>query len=583
MGDIAARLDRSAADAALDRFFEAFYRQRPVTATFTGIHDHDHRLPDWSAAGLEAQMDELRALRRDLEAVRYASAGPAFPVGADLAVADAVLEIALAEHDSGHFVHSNPTLWIGEVTFGVLGLLTRPFAPLAQRLASAQQRLEATPRFLAQARDTVLGAPQRWLQRADAECATVVELFRVTLPEWVSQQVADGLAPGIDPAAWTAAATTAATTLKEFVEHVHRFSTARRGIGSVASSAPPTQAAREAVSADLLSLLVARGHGVTTPLPQLLAEATEALAEARAGLERLAAPYGGWAGAQAAIAAEHPSPERYLARFHERWQECFAVAAANELVTWPAAPLRYVPYPAHVAAAAPQLYYLHYRSPAPFDLFGTFDYVVPGLDGLTDAQAEARLKVWNESAITLNHVVHHGAIGHHVQNHHAYRGASRLGRVTAVDAACRIAMFPGGSLAEGWACYVCDLMEEVGFLTPLEAIAQQHTRLRIAARAVADLSLHTGRFDVPSATLHYEDHALMSPAAARGEAVRNSMYPGTAVMYWLGTRGIHQLRAEVTRREGAAFSRRAFHDRLLSHGALPVALIARLILTDEVA
>ena len=54
-------------------------------------------------------------------------------------------------------------------------------------------------------------------------------------------------------------------------------------------------------------------------------------------------------------------------------------------------------------------------------------------------------------------------------------------------------MFSGGSLAEGWACYVCDLMEEIGFLSPLERVAQQHTRVRLLARAVVDLSLHTGR------------------------------------------------------------------------------------------
>ena len=31
-------------------------------------------------------------------------------------------------------------------------------------------------------------------------------------------------------------------------------------------------------------------------------------------------------------------------------------------------------------------------------------------------------------------------------------------------------MFSGGSLAEGWACNVCDLMEEIGFLSPLESV-----------------------------------------------------------------------------------------------------------------
>ena len=61
-----------------------------------------------------------------------------------------------------------------------------------------------------------------------------------------------------------------------------------------------------------------------------------------------------------------------------------------------------------------------------------------------------------------------------------------------MDAASRIAMFAGGTLAEGWACYACDLAEEIGLLSPLERVAQQHTRVRLSARAVADLSLHTG-------------------------------------------------------------------------------------------
>jgi uncharacterized protein (DUF885 family) len=54
-------------------------------------------------------------------------------------------------------------------------------------------------------------------------------------------------------------------------------------------------------------------------------------------------------------------------------------------------------------------------------------------------------------------------------------------------------------------------------------------------------------------------------------------------MYWLGTREIHRLRAEIRRREGASFSMRRFHDRFLSYGAIPVAVIARLMLADEVA
>jgi hypothetical protein len=577
MGDAAARVTGTpATSAALDRFFEAFYRRRPVTATFTGLHAHDGRLPNWSPLGLAGEVDEMRVLRAELAAAGApaASALPSFPDGVDLALADAHLEIALAEHESGHFVHRNPSVWTGEAIFGVLGLVTRDFAPLDERLDAAHRRLDAIPRFLADLRTTLTEAPLDWKGRAKRECQTAATLVGTTLPAWVATQ---------HPAMAAAFATAGQTAARAFLE-LDTWLGAVGQAGPLAwlrASVATAPSERESAGADLLALLVARGHGVTTRLDELLPEATDALDEATSRLDEMSAPHGGWPAVQEVLAADHAPAGEYLACLERKWQACKAESDAHDLVTWPDAPLRYVPFPAHTRDAAPHLYYLHYRSPAPFDPFGVFDYVVPPIDGLPPAEVEQKLRGMNHSVMMLNHVVHHGAIGHHVQNHHAYRGASRIGRVAAVDTANRLAMFSGGSLAEGWACYVCDLMDEIGFLKPLERIAQQHTRVRIAARAVADLSIHTGRMTVPQAAWLYEDRAHMSQAAARAESVRNSMYPGTAVMYWLGTKGIHQLRAEVSARDGASFSLRRFHDRLLSFGAIPVALIARLMLAEE--
>jgi uncharacterized protein (DUF885 family) len=186
-----------------------------------------------------------------------------------------------------------------------------------------------------------------------------------------------------------------------------------------------------------------------------------------------------------------------------------------------------------------------------------------------------RLRATNTSVITLNHVIHHGAIGHHVQNFYAYAGASEIGRVAAVDGASRIGMFLGGTMAEGWACYATDLMDEVGFLSPDQSLAQQHTRARLLARAVADIALHEGSLTFDAAAGLYRDRLGMPDEGARGEACKNSMFPGTALMYWLGTEALHALRQDRRRIEGAAFSLRAFHDRVLSFGSIPVPLIAQ--------
>lgn len=573
MGDAATRVAAPAASAAaLDRFFDTYYRRRPVAATFTGLHEHDSVLPDWSADALTSAADEMRALRRDLDtAGRVPDAEVTiFPWQVDVALADGALEIALTEHESRHFVHANPTLWTGEAIFGVLSLITRDFAPIGGRLRAAHQRLNAIPAFLDDMANVLGAAPAEWIDRARRECDVARALFGQTLPAWLrglAAADADGVA-GIDVVAWIATSSGAANA---FVK-----------LGARLDVSPRTDRPLRA-DADLIELLLRRGHWINTPIPDLLSEATDALNEATARLQEMARPLGGWPAVQELLAAEHPSAENYLPRFGEKWTACRQAALDHDLVSWPDAPLRYVPLPAHTREAASSLYYLNYRSPAPFDPHGMFDYVVPPIDQLTGDALDARLRMVNDSVITLNHVVHHGAIGHHVQNHHAYAAASRVGRVAAVDTANRIAMFSGGSLAEGWACYVCDLMEEIGFFTPLERIAQQHTRARIAARAVADLSIHTGVLTPQQAARLYVDRALMSESAAHGEAVRNTMFPGTAVMYWLGTRGLHRLRASVRLRQGDAFSMRAFHDRVLSYGAIPVMLISKLMLAEEAA
>ena len=186
---------------------------------------------------------------------------------------------------------------------------------------------------------------------------------------------------------------------------------------------------------------------------------------------------------------------------------------------------------------------------------------------------EELLQGYNDGVIKLNHVIHHGHIGHHGQNWHASRAASQIGQIAAVDCASRIAMVCGGTMAEGWASYSTHLMREVGALTPREELWELKDQLRMYARAVVDIRLHQGRYTLEEAIEHYEREANMTPGSARGEAIRNSMFPGAPVMYMLGKEEILRLRREMQQRQGDRFSLRRFHNDLLSYGSIPVSLI----------
>ncbi len=291
------------APAALDRFFASFYARRPVTATFTGIHDHDSTLPDWSPEGLRAAADEMRGLRGELEAAGRVpdDAVEHFPDEVDLALADACLEIKIAEHEGQHFYRRNPALWTGEAIFSIVSLVTRPFAPIDDRLRSAAARLASIPAFLDAGARTLESSPAEWRARALRECEAAEILFGRSLPRWLPDR------GGAPPARCTRRGRARRRRATRFA--LRALARATDSASTPADTAPARAA---------LSLLVRRGHWCATPLEVLARAAGAAL---RRGACRIsttgAAPRRGAVGRRSRRGSprERPAPDDYLPRF----------------------------------------------------------------------------------------------------------------------------------------------------------------------------------------------------------------------------------------------------------------------------
>ncbi len=564
---VAAAGDRvvSGRPSPLDEFFRSYYRRNPVSATFTGVHDHDGELPDWSRDGLAALDAEGLSLVERLAPQRVNVAtlrGPLDPDTLDAHLAADAIDVQRAELASGHGVRGNPALWTGEAIFSIVSLIIRDFAPPEHRAVSALARLRAIPGFLADARVALdrPGLVAAWTERALRDCQGGVLLLSAGVPRWIAAaalpaSLADDL---------RSATAGACAAVSDFAEWLQTRPSAPASVASCGESH--------------FQLLLERSHQCTRSSAELAAEARDRFREQRARWEEAAiAAAGSWDAVQMQLSTQHAAAGDFLPAFERIWREARDAAVVADVVTWPDAPIRYVNYPEWTRDAAPHLYYLHYRSPAPFDTIPVHDYVVP-VPPSPPGDAAPHLRAWNYGVMKLNHVVHHGGIGHHVQNWFAnHQMRSRIGRIAAVDCANRIAMLCGGTMAEGWASYVVGLMDELGYLSPLEHVVEQHTGVRMLGRAIVDLELHRGIMSTDDAARFYVDEVGMSAAAANGEVTRNSMFPGTAIMYWLGTQGIRDLRETTRRRRGAAWSLKAFHEEVLGFGSIPVPLVARLL------
>jgi hypothetical protein len=545
-------------DVWMNVFFGSYYAHRPVNATFIGAHDFDDRLPDFSESAVGDVLAEAEDLTRRAPTAPAADRAEAI----DRRLALGQLDIQRWELSGHHFHRGNPSLYTGEAVFGVIGLFLTDYAPLDVRVEAAISRLDAIPAFLAQARRNVVRAPRAWTERAIRECEGALALL--------TDHFADGAARGSRRRDALALAAHAAAVA--FAEH-------RARLVADLLNRPSEEVA---CGPEALDTIVRRGHFLEEDAEEIARYAEDELSHAESRLARGAQAIGAASPAEALarLAEVHPSTDRYHAGYEEVWRDMRGGVERAGLVTWPKYPIRYVPRPTWVRAAAPYLYFLFYRAPAAFGAPPVHEYLIAPLPD-DPAEHDAFLRVNNAAVVKLNHVIHHGGLGHHVQNWHAQRAASRIGQVAAVDCASRIAMLCGGTMAEGWACYATDLSAESGLLTPLEELSEVHGRVRMAARALVDVRLHRGELTLDEAASVYQARAGMSEAAARAEAVKNSMFPGAALMYLMGTDAIHRLRRDVRRQRGDAFDLRGFHDELLSWGSIPVSLIAEEMTAEQ--
>lgn len=536
----------------LDTFFDVYYRRFPVNASFIGRQEFDSALPDFSAAGRQATIGEINALLESGRAL--ATEDLTAMERLDFQAAQGFLETQLWELSSGHVYERNPSYYCGEAIFGVMGLFLSGERSLAARTAAATARMAAIPDFLRQAQAELRSAPRAWIDRALEECQGGLAFFQEGVQALAAEQ-------GISAPAFLAAARQAAQGFSEFSAYLRNVLL-------------PQATDEYAAGPEALDLLIRRAHFLDESAVEIAAYAEKEWAGADAYLREHAQDFGASSPeeALARLAGCHPAAQDYLASFRQTWDAARRVAAAEALVTWPDFPIEYQERPVWSRQAAPHLYFLFYRAPAAFNRPAVHPYLV---SPLPQDNQEAFLRANNDSVIKLNHVVHHGSIGHHVQNWNAFHSASRVGQVAGVDTASRIAMLTAGTLVEGWACYATGLMAEHGFLTPLEAYSEYQGRRRMCARAVVDVRLHRGDFTFDQAVSYYRQKAGMSAAAARAEVTKNSMFPGGALMYITGQDAIFRLRAELRARAGQAFDLRAFHDQFLSYGALPTALICK--------
>ncbi len=182
---------------------------------------------------------------------------------------------------------------------------------------------------------------------------------------------------------------------------------------------------------------------------------------------------------------------------------------------------------------------------------------------------------------------HEGFPGHHLQCGIQVALADRLSRLHRLSV-----WYPG--YGEGWALYTEQLMHELGYFEkPEYVLGMLGAQMFRACRVVIDIGSHL-ELPIPAdETAFHPGEAWTYEIAvelltkrcaedeeyARSEVTRYYGWPGQAIAYKVGERVIMELREELKRRQGPAFSLKDFHARVLGSGPLGLELLRERVLS----
>ncbi|SHN32434.1 Uncharacterized conserved protein, DUF885 familyt [Duganella sacchari] len=164
---------------------------------------------------------------------------------------------------------------------------------------------------------------------------------------------------------------------------------------------------------------------------------------------------------------------------------------------------------------------------------------------------------------------HEGIPGHHFQ-------VSIAQEMQGVPFFRRV--LPFTAYQEGWALYAERLAYEMGFQkNPLDNLGRLRDEMMRATRLVVDSGIHYKHWTREQAITYMMDNTGMAEGDVTAEVERYFVNPGQALAYKVGMLKILALREHAKQELGDKFDLKQFHNEVLSHGALPLSVLERVI------
>lgn len=542
--------EKAAFETLARRYLMAGYAFSPSFATQWGIHDFDDSLENWSPERMRSEEQRVRDAMKELDGIRPEKLDAATRIDYDLLRTG--MQGNLYYLSEGRNWENDP----GQYNYGgtLQSMIAVNYEPLDQRMRSLTRRLEQVPRQLANARLNLKNPPELFTQFA-------IEDFKGVI-SFLQNDVTRAFASVTDP------------TLRAEFDNAKKGAVAatQEHIAWMKSTLLPASHGSFVLGEEKYRKRLRNEEMIDLPIDTLLATGQRELdrleARYKAAMLRVD-PNAPQDSIVARMRRDHPPADSILDYARGLCDEARAFTIQCGFIAIPAdAHITVRPTPEFAASRS----FASFDAPGPFETKADDAYYNITLPDpkWPKQQIEEHLQGFNRW--TLPSVsVHEVYPGHYVHHLYGKRAPSMVRK-----------SIGSGAFAEGWGLYTEEGLLNEGFRKddPRVEVGVMRWALVRACRLQVGIRVHTRGMSIEDGTRFFMEHAGMERANAEREAGRAAFDP-TYSVYTLGALEIRKLRDDYKREQGSQFNLGKFHETILSQGALPVALLRKMLLKHE--
>jgi uncharacterized protein (DUF885 family) len=265
-----------------------------------------------------------------------------------------------------------------------------------------------------------------------------------------------------------------------------------------------------------------------------------------------------------------PGGTALIGYYQQRIAELRKFVVDNQIVTLPAwlGSITVTATPSFLQPVSPGA---SMRSPRRFASSTTGYYFITPPTSLSEAAARLDMNQDFDRDRILSTAAHEVMPGHFLQLSIARRHPDFIRK-----------MQDSGEFAEGWAYYGEEMFVRLGLYgSDLDGrlFTARWERVR-GARAIVDMKLATGAWTFQQAVDFFVKEAAFTKGDAEEAVSSFAIGPGYVINYTTGRVQLEKLLGEYVQRMGDRGSLHDFHDRLLSYGTTPLAIVGPELLAD---